>query len=239
MNEECHGLKDKWFMVESSLNAIPNIYDKTSRLMSLGTDAMYRKESLKNIIRPSTEIVLDAGSGTGLMTSALLEISTRLHDLIIEFDASRSMMKLSKMRFKRRPDIQFVIGVFEYLPFKDCSIDLAMCGFSLRDAINMKMAVKEVSRVLKNNGYFVILDMGKPSFPLLKIVFAIYWTIIPVLVVALIDVNYVKHYSKLLFTYLRYPTKDKMLHLLKQFFNNVNHYFKALGGVSIFILRKS
>ncbi len=239
MNEECHGLKDRWFIVESSLNAIPNVYDKTSRLMSLGTDTKYRKESLRNVIRSGAKIVLDAGSGTGLMTNALLEISTKFHDFIIEFDASKSMMKFSKARFKKRPDVQFVVGIFEYLPFKDGSINLTMCGFSLRDAINMKMAVKEVSRVLKDNGCFVVLDMGKPSFPLLKIVFAMYWTIIPVLTVALIDVSYVKHYSKLLLKYLRYPTKDKMLHLFKQFFNDVKHYFKAFGGVSIFILRKS
>lgn len=238
-NEEHHGLKDKWFMIESSLNAIPNIYDKTSHLMSLGTDVKYRKESLKNVIRPNTGIVLDAGAGTGLMTSALFEIDDKSHDLIIEFDASTSMIKFSKMRFKKRPDVQFVIGIFEYLPFKNNSINLTMCGFSLRDAINMRMAIKEIHRILKNNGYLVVLDMGKPKFLLLRIAFMIYWTIIPVFTTSLINISYVKHYTKLLITYLRYPTKDKMLHLFEQFFNDVNHHFKAFGGVSIFIAKKT
>jgi len=237
-NKECHGLQDKWFVVESSLNAIVNVYDKTSHLMSLGTDMKYRKDSLKQISKLDNKIVLDAGAGTGLMAHSLFEISNNACDLLIEFDALTSMIRFSKIRFKRKPNVQYVVGVFEYLPFKKDSIDLTMCGFSFRDAVNMKMAAKEFYRVLKKKGYLIILDMGKPDFLLLKVIFMIYWAIIPVMVTALIDVHYAKHYAKLLMTYIKYPTKNKMINILRQFFNNVTHYFRAFGGVSIFISEK-
>lgn|GEM_PF-549618 len=237
-NNECHGLQDKWFIVESSLNAIVNVYDKTSHLMSLGTDMKYRKDSLKQISKINNKIILDAGAGTGLMAHSLFEINSNTCDLLIEFDALTSMLRFSKIRFKRKPNVQYVAGVFEYLPFKKNSIDLTMCGFSFRDAVNMKMATKEFYRTLKKKGYLIILDMGKPDFILLKIIFMIYWAIIPVMITALIDINYAKHYTKLLMTYIKYPTKNKMISMLKQFFNNVIHYFRAFGGVSIFISEK-
>ncbi len=236
-DKEHHGLREKWFIIESSLNAIVNVYDKTSRLMSLGTDMKYRKEALKQIISHN-KIILDAGAGTGLMADALFKINNKACNLLIELDALPSMIRFSKVRFKKRHDVQYVVGVFEYLPFKKDSIDLTMCGFSFRNAVNMKMAIKEIQRILKNKGHLIILDMGKPDFLLLKIVFMIYWAIIPVITIALIDTRYIKHYTKLLITYIRYPSQNKMNIMLKQFFNNVTHYFKALGGISIFISEK-
>ena len=54
-------------------------------------------------------------------------------------------------------------GVFEHIPFRDEEFDAVLCGYSLRDAINLRIAISEIHRVLKKDGRFVIVDLGKPD----------------------------------------------------------------------------
>ena len=54
-------------------------------------------------------------------------------------------------------------GVFEHVPFQDKEFDVVLSGYSLRDAISLKTAISEMHRVLKEDGKWVIVDLGKPD----------------------------------------------------------------------------
>ena len=45
-----------------------------------------------------------------------------------------------------------------------------MCGYSLRDAIGLRIAISEAHRVLRKGGRFVIVDLGKPDHGLYVLV---------------------------------------------------------------------
>src|SRR6185503_14199533 len=54
-------------------------------------------------------------------------------------------------------------GIFECMPFRDGMFDAVLCGYSLRDAIQLPQAIGEMHRVLKTGGRLVIVDLGKPD----------------------------------------------------------------------------
>jgi len=50
-------------------------------------------------------------------------------------------------------------GRFEKIEYPDEFFDVVMCGFSLRDAYDLELSLKEINRVLKNDGKFLIIDL--------------------------------------------------------------------------------
>ena len=76
------------------------------------------------------------------------------------------MLKNTDRLFEKK--IDSACGVFEHIPFQNDEFDLVLSGYSLRDAISLKTAISEVHRVLKKDGRWVIVDLGKPDEPILR-----------------------------------------------------------------------
>ena len=57
------------------------------------------------------------------------------------------------------------------MPFKDQVFDAVLCGYSLRDAIQLDAAIDELYRVLKKGGILVVVDLGKPNNKFLRFLF--------------------------------------------------------------------
>lgn len=55
-----------------------------------------------------------------------------------------------------------IIGSAESLPFDDKTFDSIYCAFVWRNVSDVDMAFKEIFRVLKDDGNFVLLDMTRP-----------------------------------------------------------------------------
>ena len=83
------------------------------------------------------------------------EISITLYDPLVP------MLKNTGSHFEKIPDM--ANGVFEHIPFRNEEFDAVLCGYSLRDAINLRVAISEIHRVLKKEGRMVIVDLGKPD----------------------------------------------------------------------------
>ena len=56
------------------------------------------------------------------------------------------------------------------MPFRSGGFDAIMCGYSLRDAIGLRIAISEAHRVLRKGGRFVIVDLGKPDSRFVRVV---------------------------------------------------------------------
>ena len=69
------------------------------------------------------------------------KISITLYDPLVP------MLKNTGTFFEKTPDM--ANGVFEHIPFQDEEFDAVLCGYSLRDAINLRIAISEIHRVLK------------------------------------------------------------------------------------------
>ena len=101
--------------------------------------------------------VLEVGSGRGGGASFV----ARYHNPseMIGLDYSESAIELSRRLHKDVPNLQFIKGDAESLPFEDHTFDAVINVESSHCYGNVDAFVKEVSRVLKPDGYFSWVDL--------------------------------------------------------------------------------
>lgn len=126
------------------------LYDKTSKFYN----PRYRKIQFdKYNIALNDQIlegdILDLGSGTGLLSEFL---GRRIHQV----DISKGMLLFGKGR-RVQADI-------ENLPFKTDRFDYVLSFSALMNAENPEGAVKEVKRVLKPEGIFIVTYLKSFDF---------------------------------------------------------------------------
>ena len=105
-------------------------------------------------------VVLDAGSGTGIVTMSLLDSGFK-PKRVVALDLSYNSLRLSREQFakkKRYSNIDGVQGNILTLPFAENTFDMVMtCG--VLEYVNLDDGLKELSRVLKPNGKLVLLPV--------------------------------------------------------------------------------
>ena len=153
------GLGSYWGEVMEVLREIIPIYDKVNSIISLGKDKEHRIRGISQRVFPGNKI-LDAGSGFGNMSKTAMKLTDGKISITL-YDPLVPMLKNTGTYFEKSPDM--ANGVFEHIPFRDEEFDAVLCGYSLRDAINLRIAISEIHRVLKKDGRFVIVDLGKPD----------------------------------------------------------------------------
>jgi len=222
-----YGLKEDWHKVEEALSNIIPFYHLVNRLISFGKDIKLRREGIKRVIR-SEGLVLDAGCGPGIMSEILLE---RWKGELVLLDSLKSMLKVARSRVIG----EGVNALFEYLPFKDESFDLVMLGFSFRDAKDMSKTLKEIYRVLKDQGRLLIVDLGKPDNPIIRFFSILYLKyLVPIIALILVGGRGL-YYSALYTTYKSYPTNRKLREILEERFK-ISFFLEDLFGGAIVII---
>jgi len=231
---EDFGLGERWHKVIDALHAVMPVYDRVNHIISFGKDRVYREEGIINAL-PSAELVLDAGCGLGAMSEVALE-KLKIKNLIL-LDPMPDYLSIAKKRLaENSPDM--VVGLFETLPFKGEVFDLVMCGFSLRDSMDMNLAVREISRALNNDGKFIIVDLGKPDNFLKRWIVGIWWRfIVPLITIVLVKRRGL-FYTALYVTYKKLPKNRELKRILNIWFSEVMFRVKMLGGIVIVTAKK-
>ena len=224
------GLQEIWDEVALVLSEIAPIYDRVNRVISLGSDLKWRLEGLRLVLRPG-EVVLDAGCGPGTMSDLALRL---VGDLKISLlDPLGVMLEAARAKL-RSSNCVFVAGTFEQMNFPDGSFDVVMCGFSLRDARNLELALREVHRVLKpDGGRLLVVDLGKPDDALMRHLIGIYWRyFVPLLAVLRVGKRGM-FYSVLYKTYRKLPENGVLKAKLQALFRRVEVLEKMSGATVI------
>jgi len=136
-------------------------YDRTNALLSGGNSVLWRMATVKALDMKPGERVLDVAAGTGTSSKALQKTGAS----VVAFDFSPGMVAEGR---KRHPDIEFVEGDAEALPFAAASFDAVTISFGLRNVQNPHVALGEMYRVLKPGGRIVICEFSQPPAPLLR-----------------------------------------------------------------------
>ncbi len=223
-----------WKEVIGVLRSIIPVYDKVNKSISLGQDDKYRESGLRGQISPG-DLILDAGSGFGNMSSKALEI---LNDnaRVILHDPIPEMLNYAQNQNSQR--LNLTCGVFEYMPFKESSVDAVLCGYSLRDSFSLVEAIAEVHRVLKNEGRLIIVDIGKPDNVFFRIFVTFYLKYILGIIAYSVSGKRGLRFKTLYGTFVRWPKNALLNDLLLNKFSKVKFTKKMFGGAIIVVAYK-
>lgn len=131
-NRTFYNEMSSWYERDRYKGYHPLVYDLETELLS-----KYTKD----------KEVLEAGCGTGLILVRMREKTKK----IIGFDLSEKMLKVAKER-----NCQVVQGEINRIPFKDKSFDV-VCSFKVLAHIpQIKEAISEMARVVRDDGYLIL-----------------------------------------------------------------------------------
>ncbi|MDN5348179.1 MAG: demethylmenaquinone methyltransferase / 2-methoxy-6-polyprenyl,4-benzoquinol methylase [Clostridia bacterium] len=152
-------------------------YDLMNTLLSFNRDKAWRRVAVKlSGARPGFK-VLDVCCGTGMLT---LELARAVSPggKVTGLDFSPAMLAIARERVRSSPfgrSIEFIQGNAMSLPFPEGSFDCATIAFALRNVPDIEGALLEMKRVLRPGGRLVSLELAKPSWPLFKQIYYLYF----------------------------------------------------------------
>ncbi len=223
------GLGSYWNEVIDVLREIIPVYDKVNSYISLGKDKKHRIRGIKGRVEKGNSI-LDAGSGFGNMSKTAVNVTGgKIH--VTLYDPLVPMLKQTSKFFDEKPNL--ASGVFEHIPFQNEEFDAVLCGYSLRDAINLRIAISEVHRVLKKEGRFVIVDLGKPDETIIRFGVSFYLRAILPIIAFIAGGRLGLKFATLYGTYKRWPKNKKLESLLLEKFSRVEFEKDLMGGAII------
>jgi len=166
--------KDRAEYVQDTFNAIAGKYDVMNKLMSFGLDKSWRKKVVRVARAKPGMKMLDVCCGTGMLS---LELARAVSPTgkVTGLDFSEKMLGAARKNLKDDPAgglIEFVYGDALKMPFAENCFEGATIGWGLRNLPDLRQGLLEMKRVVKPGSMVVSIDMGKPSVPVYK---QIYW----------------------------------------------------------------
>ena len=220
------GLGSYWGEVIDVLKEIIPVYDKVNSYISLGKDVEHRSRAIKGRISKG-DSVLDAGSGFGNMSKTATKIIGGELKIVL-YDPLPQMLKSTDRLFNEK--LNCACGVFEHIPFQNEEFYIVLSGYSLRDAISLRTAISEIHRVIKKNGKWVIVDLGKPDEPLIRLGVTFYLRMILPIIAFVAGGRLGLKFATLYGTYKRWPQNKKLENLLLEKFSRVEFEKDLMGG---------
>lgn len=108
---------------------------------------------------PQPADVLDVGCGTGKLLRRVHARWPQAH--LIGVDPADGMIEMAK---RLTPNATFYTGMAEALPLPDASVDLALSTLSFHHWQDQAAGIRDIARVLRPGGYFILVDMSFPHW---------------------------------------------------------------------------
>lgn len=211
---------EKARMVRNMFDAIAPRYDLVNRIMTFRLDVRWRRRAIRDLKLPYGSLVLDLASGTGDLCVDLRKAG----HIPISMDLSYGMLANDRSGAPRaQADIL-------RLPVPDSSVDGIMCGFALRNLVDLNAFFSECARALRPGGRVSLLDVGVPHNPLIRAGNNIYFGKIVPRIGALLSDGPAYRYLPRSVAYL--PQRKELLRMLQQAgFSDATHH-QLSGGLT-------
>ncbi len=209
---------------------IANKYDFLNNIISFGRHKSIKCQAIKNVPLQKDMKILDICTGTGDIAFLVSELfDNRIN--ITATDFSENMLKIAEKRAGNRKNITFVFANAINLPFEDDSFDAVFISFGLRNLTDLKKGINEIKRVLKDRGFVVNLDTGKPE-GILGIIFKLYFFNIVPLIGKVFSGNF-KAYRYLPKSTQSFPSQKELVKVFENSgFKQVKNYDFAFGAIA-------
>jgi demethylmenaquinone methyltransferase/2-methoxy-6-polyprenyl-1,4-benzoquinol methylase len=185
-------LERKAFYVQDMFGRIARRYDLMNRLMTLGRDRAWRRYTVAQLGLDSglPGVVLDVATGTGDLAFEALHQFPGVQVYGLDFVPEMLALAKQKAVAERQPVLErsrsqtlhFLGGDALRLPFRDGMFDGVVTGFAMRNVTDIPAAFAEMARVTRPGGRVACLEIAKPSTPLFRQLFALYfYRLVPLL----------------------------------------------------------
>ncbi len=161
--------------VEQMFDNIAFRYDFLNHFLSVGIDRLWRKKTIKKLESLKPMRILDIATGTGDLAISMLKLKPME---ITGIDISEEMLAYGRNKIKKLGAdniIHFEKGDGEQIAFPDDTFDAVSVAFGVRNFENLQKGLKEVFRVLKPSGMFVILEFSKPRNKIFRFFYYVYF----------------------------------------------------------------
>jgi len=138
-------------------------YDLLNRLLSAGIDVRWRRACVDLLGLSGPGRVVDLCTGTADLLVEALSRDARLTGVGVDLSSemlTRGRAKLERRGLDRRGAL--AAGDAERLPLRGGRFDGALVSFGIRNVADVAGAFREVSRVLRPGGRFVIVEFSMP-----------------------------------------------------------------------------
>ncbi|WP_420453537.1 ubiquinone/menaquinone biosynthesis methyltransferase [Ilumatobacter sp.] len=151
--------------VREMFDAIAPRYDRLNRIISFRLDGRWRDRAVRDLALAPGSTVLDLASGTGDLCIDLRD--ARMAP--ISMDLSLGMLTADRSGAPRaQTDIL-------RLPVPEAAVDGVVCGFALRNLVDLSEFFSEIARVTRPGGRIALLDVSTPSNRFLRFSNSVYF----------------------------------------------------------------
>ncbi len=156
-------------MVSTELNAANDVehfnrWSKTyeaSWMQRLYFDRIHKRVLAVAGAGPAPGSIVDVGCGTGRLLRKARERWPHAH--LIGVDPAEGMVKKARLMM---PDSVFIVSPAELIPLPDSSVDLVVSTTSFHHWQDQLQGIREIRRILRPGGPFLLSDMTFPQFML-------------------------------------------------------------------------
>lgn len=161
---------------------VPGRYDLLNRLLTWRFDENWRKAAVKEILKNDPDRILDLCTGTA---DLLIRIAKKANDKadLTGLDYSQPMLEIARQKAERKnlDRLNFIHGDAADMPFPDNHFDAIGIAFAFRNLTyknpDQQKFLKEIHRVTKSGGKFVVIETSRPTNKLMKALFNSYMKI--------------------------------------------------------------
>lgn len=164
--------------VGEMFSAIAPRYDLLNRILSLGTDRLWRRAAAAETVPGTGGRHLDVATGTADVALEILRRKGR-DARVTGVDISLEMMRRGRGKVSRAGAdgrVSFVRSPCESLPFRTGAFDSAIVAFGIRNAADRERGLREMCRVVRPGGRIVVLEFSQPEGSFFGAAYRFYFT---------------------------------------------------------------
>jgi demethylmenaquinone methyltransferase/2-methoxy-6-polyprenyl-1,4-benzoquinol methylase len=150
-------------------------YDRFNAIASFGIDRLWRRVLVRQAALTPSSRVLDLAAGTGDLSIALARQGHPAS--VLGTDFSPEMLEVAKRKgehYDGATALAFEVQDAQALTLPDASFDVATVAFGVRNFPDRAANFREVLRVLKPGGRYLILEFSRPPFAPLRALYHFY-----------------------------------------------------------------
>ena len=217
--------------VSKMFDKIAGRYDIINDLLSFGIHRTWLRKAAKKTTITSPKRILDLATGTGKFAFLLQKYFPQAQ--IYGIDIAQNMLEIANQR-NSNGKVHFLYGDALQIPFEENYFDLVTMSYGIRNVGDIVLCLKEIHRVLKPNGEFIIVEFGSP-LPWFQPLYRIYQKLVMKPLGGLISGDF-KAYNYLVETINHFPSGKEFTKIVEEtnLFEKIEYHLLTYGIAYIY-----